>query len=361
MRGRNSAPPDFNIESKGKDAKPLKVKIIKMDTDRSEKNDVASNASSLFNGLNQNRTPYVALKESCTSLDHQKSPSSIIPPISYNLTAISPHLTSSSNASSVSSHVIFRLWTYPFCAFYVCPAYQYELILSCWKLWEADLPSTPLVRCGDFCKPLCGFFVVFYTDRTVVNSVVEFPPVDVNGTLASSVYGLPLVALSEAAASEVPCTAGFHDFVLLAGSSGMQSGPSAPGDERGKMFVSSLKKNGGKPSPAYNSNISTLIGSDKTPLQLNKKKYEFSRAEMRLPEISYGHLPELKSTDVGSLYSVRSSKLVKKENKTMPESRIPSLALIDLHNASIALPQFVGNSAQDHTDVPEANFPPVEH
>ncbi|XP_069599604.1 cyclin-dependent kinase-like 2 [Ranitomeya imitator] len=232
---------DFNIESKGKDAKPLKVKIIKMDTDRSEKNDVASNASSLFNGLNQNRTPYVALKESCTSLDHQKSPSSIIPPISYNLTAISPHLTSSSNASSVSSHVIFR------------------------------------------------------------------------------------------------------------------------GDERGKMFVSSLKKNGGKPSPAYNSNISTLIGSDKTPLQLNKKKYEFSRAEMRLPEISYGHLPELKSTDVGSLYSVRSSKLVKKENKTMPESRIPSLALIDLHNASIALPQFVGNSAQDHTDVPEANFPPVEH
>ncbi|CAJ0914900.1 unnamed protein product [Ranitomeya imitator] len=23
--------------------------------------------------------------------------------------------------------------------------YQYELILSCWKLWEADLPSTPLV------------------------------------------------------------------------------------------------------------------------------------------------------------------------------------------------------------------------
>ncbi|CAJ0939657.1 unnamed protein product [Ranitomeya imitator] len=38
-----------------------------------------------------------------------------------------------------------RLWTYPFSAFYVCPAYQYELIMSCWKLWEADLPSTPLV------------------------------------------------------------------------------------------------------------------------------------------------------------------------------------------------------------------------
>ncbi|XP_073446696.1 cyclin-dependent kinase-like 2 [Dendrobates tinctorius] len=232
---------DFNIESKGKDAKPLKVKTIKMDTDRSEKNDIASNASTLFNGLNQNRTPYVALKESCTSFEPQKSPCSIIPPISYNLTAISPHLTSSSNASSVSSHVSFR------------------------------------------------------------------------------------------------------------------------GDERGKMFVSSLKKNGGKPSPAYTSNISTLIGSDKTPLQLNKKKWEFSRAEMRLPEISYGHLPELKTTDVASLYSVRSSKLVKKENKTMPESRIPSLAMIELHNTSTALPQFAGNSTQDHTDVSEANFPPVEH
>ncbi|CAJ0968688.1 unnamed protein product, partial [Ranitomeya imitator] len=32
------------------------------------------------------------------------------------------------------------------------------------------------------------------------------PPVVVNGTSASSVYGLPLVAMSEAAASEVPCT-----------------------------------------------------------------------------------------------------------------------------------------------------------
>ncbi|CAJ0924428.1 unnamed protein product [Ranitomeya imitator] len=41
---------------------------------------------------------------------------------------------------------------------------------------------------------------------SVVNSVVELPPVVVNGTSASSVYGLPLMAVSEAAASEVPCT-----------------------------------------------------------------------------------------------------------------------------------------------------------
>ncbi|CAJ0930418.1 unnamed protein product [Ranitomeya imitator] len=42
--------------------------------------------------------------------------------------------------------------------------------------------------------------------QCVVNSVVELPPVVVNGTSASSVYGLPLVAMSEAAASEVPYT-----------------------------------------------------------------------------------------------------------------------------------------------------------
>ncbi|CAN2388888.1 Cyclin-dependent kinase-like 2 [Pristimantis euphronides] len=230
---------DFNVESKGKDAKPLKVKIIKMDTDKSEKNDMASNANFLFTGSNQNRTtPYITMKESSTSLEHQKSPCSIIPPISYNLTSISPHLVSSTNASG---HVSFR------------------------------------------------------------------------------------------------------------------------GEERGKMFVSALKKNGTKPSPSYNPNVTTLIGNDKSPLQLNKKKWEFSRADTRLPELSYGHLPELKSTDVGTLYSVRSSKLVKKENKTVAESRIPSLAMIDLHNTSTALPQFVANSMQEPTDVSEANFPPVEH
>ncbi|CAJ0938773.1 unnamed protein product [Ranitomeya imitator] len=63
---------------------------------------------------------------------------------------------------------------------------------------------------------------------TVVNSVIELPPVVMNGTSASSVHGLPLVAVSEAAASEVPSTDCYHDFALLAGSSGMQSGTSAP-------------------------------------------------------------------------------------------------------------------------------------
>ncbi|CAJ0945030.1 unnamed protein product [Ranitomeya imitator] len=50
----------------------------------------------------------------------------------------------------------------------------------------------------------------------VVNSVVELPPVVVNGTSASSVYGLPLVAVSRAAASEVPSTEQKHlSFSML--------------------------------------------------------------------------------------------------------------------------------------------------
>ncbi|CAJ0953528.1 unnamed protein product [Ranitomeya imitator] len=53
-----------------------------------------------------------------------------------------------------------------------------------------------------------------------------------NGTSASSVHGLPLVAVSGAAGSEVPSTACYHDFALLAGSSGMQSGTSAPANPR---------------------------------------------------------------------------------------------------------------------------------
>ncbi|XP_075058308.1 cyclin-dependent kinase-like 2 isoform X2 [Mixophyes fleayi] len=233
---------DFNIESKGKDTKSLKVKIIKMETDKAEKNERTSNTSNLFNGSNQSRTvPYVTLRESNNSLDYHKSPVGLIPPISYNLSAISPHMTSNANGSSGSGHVSFR------------------------------------------------------------------------------------------------------------------------GEERGKIFVSSYKKNGRKPSPGshYNPNLTTVVGNDKSPLQLNKKKWEFSRADMRLPELSYGHLPELKGTDRGSLYSVRSSNLVKKENRTMPDSRIPPLAVFDMHNAN--LPQFSGNAIQDTTDISEANFPPVEY
>ncbi|CAJ0947576.1 unnamed protein product, partial [Ranitomeya imitator] len=69
---------------------------------------------------------------------------------------------------------------------------------------------------------------------TVVNSVVELPPVVVNGTSASSVYGLPLVAMSEAAASEglkYPLMKSF-----------------AP-DEPGQILLLDLKDRGLSPTP----------------------------------------------------------------------------------------------------------------
>ncbi|CAJ0931834.1 unnamed protein product [Ranitomeya imitator] len=38
--------------------------------------------------------------------------------------------------------------------------YQCELILSCWKLWEADLPSTPLVRNCTSLAEMMKFFLI---------------------------------------------------------------------------------------------------------------------------------------------------------------------------------------------------------
>lgn len=40
-----------------------------------------------------------------------------------------------------------------------------------------------------------------------------------------------------------------------------------------------------------------------------------------------------------TFYLARNSRLIKKENKSLSESRIPSLAAIDLHASSIALHQ----------------------
>ncbi|KAM4808945.1 cyclin-dependent kinase-like 2 [Rhinophrynus dorsalis] len=131
------------------------------------------------------------------------------------------------------------------------------------------------------------------------------------------------------------------------------------GEEKGKLYVNPFKKTG-KPSTGshYNQNLTTLVANDKSPLQKNKKKWEFSRADMRLPELHYSHLPELKTIDVGAFCSVQSSKLVKKDNRSMPESRIPSLVMIELHNPSTSFPQVSGSSMQENS---EANFPPVEH
>ncbi|CAM5138985.1 unnamed protein product [Natator depressus] len=123
-------------------------------------------------------------------------------------------------------------------------------------------------------------------------------------------------------------------------------------DEKTKKYLTPFIKQG-KHSPAghYNVTLGTSVSNEKNVLQANKKRWEFSKTDVRLPELNYNHLPELKGADA------RNSRFVKKENKTVSESRIPSLATIDLHNPSLALQQISGTSLPDAS---EASFPRVE-
>uniref|UniRef100_K7FM36 Cyclin-dependent kinase-like 2 n=1 Tax=Pelodiscus sinensis TaxID=13735 RepID=K7FM36_PELSI len=125
-------------------------------------------------------------------------------------------------------------------------------------------------------------------------------------------------------------------------------------DEKTKKYLTPFIRQG-KHSPAghYNVSLSTSVSNEKNVLQANKKRWEFSKTDVRLPELTYNHLPELKGVDG----MPRNSRFVKKENKTVSESRIPSLATIDLHNPSLALQQISGTSLPDAS---EAGFPRVE-
>ncbi|XP_041079199.1 cyclin-dependent kinase-like 2 isoform X2 [Polyodon spathula] len=82
-----------------------------------------------------------------------------------------------------------------------------------------------------------------------------------------------------------------------------------------------------------------------------KKKWEFCKSDVHLPELNSNHLPELKGVEG------KNSKILKKENRRVPESRIPSLAAMDLHS-SVPSQQISGSSFHEHTD---ANFPRVEY
>ncbi|KAE8630868.1 hypothetical protein XENTR_v10000997 [Xenopus tropicalis] len=236
IENKTTAFQECNFDSKIKEIKPTKVKIIKTDMEKSEKSDAFSN-SFYSSSTNQNKiASHVALKETSNSLDLHKS-AGIIPLINYNLTAISPYMNSNASTVSGIGHGNFR------------------------------------------------------------------------------------------------------------------------GEDKSKLYSNSLKKSG-KPATGshYNQNLAPLV--DKSPLQRSKKRWDFSKAEMRLPELHYSHLPELKGTDCGTLFCAQSSKLTKKDSRPVHEPRIPSLAISEPYNASMALPQVLGNSLQE---TPDANFPPVEH
>nr|XP_008111287.1 PREDICTED: cyclin-dependent kinase-like 2 [Anolis carolinensis] len=124
-------------------------------------------------------------------------------------------------------------------------------------------------------------------------------------------------------------------------------------DEKTKIYFNPFIKQGKKsPQGHYSMNLTALISNENSVLQTNKKRWEFPRTNVRLPELNHSHLPELKCVDA------RNSRFLKKENKVVSESRMPSLATIDLQNSSLALHQISGISLQDAT---EATFPRVEH
>ncbi|XP_015201194.2 cyclin-dependent kinase-like 2 isoform X1 [Lepisosteus oculatus] len=81
-----------------------------------------------------------------------------------------------------------------------------------------------------------------------------------------------------------------------------------------------------------------------------KKKGDFCKADVHLPELRNSHFPDLKGGEG------KHSKHLKKEHKKVPECRIPSIAAMDLHSNG-ALQQISGSSIREAT---EANFPHVE-
>ncbi|XP_027758979.1 cyclin-dependent kinase-like 2 isoform X1 [Empidonax traillii] len=121
-------------------------------------------------------------------------------------------------------------------------------------------------------------------------------------------------------------------------------------DERSKKYLNPLLKQR-RPSPAGHYGVSlTPVTNERNILQANRKKWEFSKADVRLPELN--HLPELRGVEAWH------PRFLKKENKTVPESRVPSLAAIDLHNTSLSSQQQSGTLMPDAS---EASFPRVEH
>nr|KAF6430911.1 cyclin dependent kinase like 2 [Rousettus aegyptiacus] len=126
-------------------------------------------------------------------------------------------------------------------------------------------------------------------------------------------------------------------------------------DEKTKKYcIPFVKPNKHSPSGIYNINVTTSVTSEKSLHQANKKRREYSKIDVRLPELNYNHLPELRALEG----IARNSRLIRKENKNLSESRIPSLATIDLHASSVALHQVPGSPLSDDS---EADLPRMEH
>ncbi|NWU73107.1 CDKL2 protein, partial [Pterocles burchelli] len=125
-------------------------------------------------------------------------------------------------------------------------------------------------------------------------------------------------------------------------------------DEKSKKYLNPLLKQR-KHSPAGHYSVSlTPVANEKNILQANRKKWEFSKTDVRLPELD--HLPELRGVE-GMSFAWH-PRFLKKENKTVSESRVPPLAAIDLRHPGLASQQLSGTLMPDGG---EASFPRVEH
>ncbi|KAK2546103.1 cyclin-dependent kinase-like 2 [Columba livia] len=120
-------------------------------------------------------------------------------------------------------------------------------------------------------------------------------------------------------------------------------------DEKSKKYLNPfLKQRQRSPAGRYSVSL-TPVTNEKNILQANRKKWEFSKTDVRLPELN--HLPELRGAEAWH------PRFPKKESKLGSESRVPSLAAIDLHNPSRASQQLSGPLP----DASESSFPRVEH
>ncbi|XP_007947245.1 cyclin-dependent kinase-like 2 [Orycteropus afer afer] len=108
-------------------------------------------------------------------------------------------------------------------------------------------------------------------------------------------------------------------------------------DEKAKKYyIPLVKPSKHSSSGIFNINVTTSV-SELFSLVANKKRKdkEGTKEDVHLPELNYNHLPELRALEG----IARKSRLIRKKNKILSESRIPSLAAIDLHTPSVALHQ----------------------
>ncbi|NXJ85076.1 CDKL2 protein, partial [Trogon melanurus] len=123
-------------------------------------------------------------------------------------------------------------------------------------------------------------------------------------------------------------------------------------DEKNKKYLNPFLKQQKRSPAGYHSISLTSVTNEKNILQANKKKWDFSKADVHLPELN--HLPELRGVEGMSFDAL----FPKKENKTVSVSRVPSLAAVDLHKRSLASRQLSGSLLPDAS---KAAFPRVDH